>query len=197
MSEIQVILNQDPEYKKKLSDTAIKTSSRPEILEQRTLKLQQWRDEHPEDFYNKCIKKMHNTWHSKPEKILFQLLLKIDDFNFKRNQCIKSDFFDWKSQRKQIDIADKQKRIYIEYDGLLHFENIFGEEHLLKIKYRDYLLEKYISKHHWTLIRISDDQFIDKTVVKNSKFKPECISKLIEILQAQIPGIYKIGKRYE
>lgn len=189
-------------FKKIVSDTAKKTSSRPEIIEFRTLKLKKWREENPDDFYNKCIKKMITAFQSKPEKKILQFVNNLSGFNFKKNQFINSKFISNKSHNKQMDMGDKEKRIYIEFDGVLHFLPKYGYEILSNIKQKDQEIEYHISSHNWTIIRISYDQFVYKTKMVNkikedaSYFKQECLDNLIKILNENKPGIYKIGEAY-
>ncbi len=192
----------DPEFKSIISKTAIKTSARPEIQEARSKKLENWRKENPNDFYEKCIKKMINSFQSKPEKKLFEFVSLLKEFDFKRNQFIKSTNFSSLSKRRQIDIVDKNKRIYIEFDGKIHFISVFGDDVLLKNKIRDDEVEQHIYNHNWTLIRISHDQFKYATKMvngikqDNSYFKQECLYKLVMLLNENKPGIYKIGEAY-
>lgn len=201
-SELMSEINQTDLMKQKASETAIKTSARPEIIEQRTLQLKEWRKENPEDFYEKCVKPMINSFQSKPELKLFEFISLLDGFSFKRNQFVNSLLINNKSHNKQIDIGDKNKRIYIEFDGVLHFFPKFGEDHLINIKEKDSQLNQHIINHNWTLIRISYDQFVNKTNVVNkvkidtSFFKKECLDEIIELLNANKHGVYKIGEAY-
>lgn len=193
----------DPEFQKIVSETAKKTSARPEIQAQRAEKLKNWRDNNPEDFFNKCIKKMIGSFQSKPEKKLFEFVSILNGFNFKKNQFINSSFISNKSHNKQMDMGDKIKRIYIEFDGILHFESRRGIELLKMTQQKDMEIECHITNHNWTLIRISYDQFkystkmINKIKQDSSYFRQECLDKLVEILNDEKPGIYKIGKAYE
>lgn len=201
-SELMSKINQSDVMRQKASETAKITSARPEIQEARSKQLKDWREKNPEVFYNKCIKKMITSWQSKPEKKLLLFLLSISGFNFKKNQFINSLLISNKSHNKQVDIGDKEKRIYIEFDGVIHFEPKYGEEKLISIQQRDQELDQHISNHNWTLIRISYDQFVYKTKQINkikqdeSYFKQECLDKITEILNSKNPGIYKIGEAY-
>jgi very-short-patch-repair endonuclease len=196
-------VNQSDIMRQKASETAIKTSARPEILSQRTANLKKWRDENPEDFHNQCIKKMIGSFQSKPEKKLFELVSSLDGFVFKRNQFINSLLVSNKSHNKQMDMGDKAKRIYIEFDGILHFEPRRGIQILEQSKARDREIEQHIINHNWTLIRVSYDQFkystkmVGKIKTDASYFKQECLDKLVSILHDGKPGIYKIGEAYE
>lgn len=186
----------DPDYIKFLSENAKKTSSRPEILEQRSAQLKNWRDNNPEEFYEKCTKKMLKSFNSKPERKLFEFLKFIDNFSFTRNHFIEIQNIENKSHKKQIDIGDKYKNIFIEFDGVYHFEPIFGEEKLQNVQILDKSLEDHVLKQNWILIRVADDQFVDKNKYEKSYFKKECLNKIKELLNACNPGIYKIGERY-
>lgn len=201
-AKVMTEVNQSDVMKTKASEAAKKTSARPEILEQRTKQLQKWRDENPEDFYEKCIVPMISSFQSKPEKILFDFVVSLPGFDFKRNQFINSKAFSSKSLRRQIDIKDNTNKIFIEFDGAIHFKDIFGEEILIKNQTRDQEVEIFIKEHNYLLIRISHDQFkystkqINKEKIDNSYFKQECLDRLLKILNDNQPGIYKIGEVY-
>lgn len=201
-SKLMSKINKTDEMRQKASETAKKTSARPEIQKARSSQLAKWREENPEDFYEKCVKKMITAFQSKPEKYLFEFVKDIYGFNFKKNQFVNSIFITNKSHNKQVDIADKEKRIYIEYDGVLHFLPKYGNDTLQNIRDRDFQLDQHISNHNWTLIRVSFDQFlyrskmVDKIKQDNSYFKQECLDEIIQILNSGITGIYKIGDAY-
>lgn len=137
------------------------------------------------------------TWFSKPEKMLFAYLVALPEFDFRFNQVVISKTFDWNSKRKQVDMADKSKNIYVEYDGPFHFMPCGNEARLLETKKRDDLLNKYIEDNKFIIIRISYDQFNDRKKIKNSFFNEECLVELNKILNEKIPGVYKIGNKYE
>jgi hypothetical protein len=186
------------------SEAAKKTSARPEIIEQRSKNLANWREKNPEDFAEKCWKPMLKakptkpTWFSKPEKILFNFLRSLPDFDFMFNQVVESDKFHWASKRKQVDIGDKSKRIYIEFDGPYH-SHLFNKNDATKfneIKLRDILLEECIEERQWILVRISYDQFHDSKTKGNEYFQPDCLEMLLSIIRNNRPGVYKLGKYY-
>jgi very-short-patch-repair endonuclease len=185
--------NRTTDARKRSSEVAKKTSSRPEILKERTDRLSNWRNENFDVFYEKFVKGSQSRWISKPEKILTKILTELEGFSFKQNQVVKSEKFLNKSNRKQIDIADKGARIYIEFDGIYHFKPINGQEKLDKAKLSDKQLDAHIEHHGWTLIRISFDQFSYKS---GGKFSIECIERLFEILKDPAPGVYRIGEAY-
>ena len=109
------------------------------------------------------------------------------------NQVVKSELFITKSKRKQVDIGDKSKRVYVEFDGPLHFIQT-GLKQLENVQEKDKLLDEHIIKHEWTLIRVSYDQFSYRK--SDYGFNKECIKKLFEILDNPISGVHKIGKNY-
>lgn len=185
----------DPKYIKKLSDRAKITSARPEIQKKRSEVLKKWREEHPEEF-EKAYRKMITTYQTKPEKVLFEFIKKIKGYEFKKNQFINSINISNKSGNKQVDIADKKKRIYVEYDGPLHFLPKFGQEKLDLVQKKDNELDNHILNHNWILIRISYDQFISKQNIKNCKFKFSALKQLVKIIKQNNPGVYRIGKLY-
>lgn len=193
----------DPNFQKIVSETAKNTSARKDIQEQRAERLKNWRDKNPDKFYNKCVKKMITAFQSKPEKHLYKYASSLEGFDFKKNQFVHSELISNKSSKKQLDMGDKKKRIYIEFDGVLHFLPKHGIDRLKEAKQKDYEIDSHILKHNWTLIRVSYDQFIDKTKIVNkikqdaSYFKPECLDKIQEILKNNNPGIYKIGEAYQ
>lgn len=205
-SELMTELNRKQQsnvgFQKIVSETAKKTSSRKDIQEARSQRLRKWRTDNPLAFYNKCVKKMITTFQSKPEKILYKYVASLDEFCFKRNGFLKSKYFTSKSKRRQVDIYDKNKRIYIEFDGKIHFVPIFNEIVLQSNQIKDNEVDEHIKKHNWTLIRVSYDQFIYSSKMINkvkhdaSYFKQECLDEIVRILNSNVPGIYKIGAVY-
>jgi hypothetical protein len=188
-------VNRSDVMRKKASATAIKTSARKDIQEQRASQLKKWRDENPDEFYDKCTSKMMNPcWHSKPEMMLFGILEDVEGYSFKQNQVVKSDKFPTKSKRKQIDIGDKSKRIYVEFDGELHFKQT-GLNQLDEVQKKDSLLDEHIIKHGWTLIRVGYDQFSYRK--SDYGFKKECLERVFEILENPTPGVHRIGCVYD
>lgn len=189
------INNRTPEARELSSTTAKKTSARPEIQKARAEKLTLWREIHFDEFYEKCIKAMHSTWHSKPELALASILCSMEGYSFKHNQCVKSELIHNRSKRKQIDVADKSARIYVEFDGIIHFEpKIKGTHTFEKIRASDASLNKCIIHHKWMLIRVSYDQFSYKN---GGFFKKECLEKLFDRIKNPQPGVYKIGDAYQ
>lgn len=190
-------LNKRPERRARSSEVAKETSKRPEIIERRTQNLREWRSQHFEDFYEKCVmpmigalEKLNGDIHqTTPEKVLQNLLSGIEGYDFKYSQCVKSNHFSSLSKRKQVDFGDKSRRVYVEFDGVRHFRDFNGS--LKKIREQDDALDSHIIEHGWTLLRISYDQFTGK------KFSETCIKSLFELLSNPKPGVFRIGKEYE
>lgn len=183
------------EHKERLrkisSETAKKTSARPEILEARSMTLQKWRDENREDFYEKCTGKMLSTRHSKPELLLFQIVSdRFPNYEFKLNQSIRHDnFIMTKSKRKQIDIFSSKKCVIVEFDGIRHFEAKSGQEALLEIQKKDSLMNSLYSSEY-AIFRISQSCF------KGDRFRENVLNKLFELISNPVPGVYKLGEEY-
>jgi hypothetical protein len=185
-------VNKSDVMRKKASETAKKTSARKDVQEKRAAQLKKWRDENPDDFYDKCISKMLTIYSSKPEKLLYNLVKDHPKYNLKRHRKIRSDKFKAYKQR-DVDIGDADKRIYIEYDGPLHFKQTSMNQ-LEGVQERDRLLDEHIIKHGWFLIRVSYDQFSYRK--SDYGFKNECLEKVFGILDDPLPGVHKIGAAY-
>lgn len=216
-NQIRTMVNkiwQDPEYKEKMSKIAKKTSLRQDVIESRTNQLRNWRENNKEEFFNKCTLKMLkwlknnpekaklfqqkfiSSYDSYPEKMLFSIVCKFENFKFKRNKFIHSEIFNTKTNNKQVDILDFKNKIVIEFDGPCHFKPIFGEEKLKECKIRDSALNSYINENSMTLIRVGYDQFISKSKKETSYFKQDCLDKIQQILKDNVSGVYKIGEVY-
>jgi very-short-patch-repair endonuclease len=175
------------------SETAKKTSARPEILAARSENLRRWRDEHSEDFYEKCTKKMMSTFQSKPEKLLFKIVSeKFPFLEFKRNQRLYSELLTNSSKRKQIDIFSQKFKIIIEYDGPCHFHNHRGDKALEIVQVRDLEMEKIFCEE-FMIIRVSDS--CHKYATK-SFFLEHVLVTLFNLLLNPFAGIYKLGEEY-
>jgi hypothetical protein len=192
-SEQMAMNNRTSEAREKSRVTAKKTSARPEIMKARGERLEKWRNDNFDEFYEKCTKVMQSTWSSKPEKMLFNI---VSDFNesFNRNQRLYDSLFSSKSHRKQIDIMSHELNILIEFDGRVHFEPIYNDQVLRDAQTRDRELDNVILKHGWTLIRISYDQFSYKG---GGKFSDDCLKQLFDHLQDPKPGVHHIGEAYK
>lgn len=177
--------------RKKSSETAVKTSSRPEIIENRSNNLKNWRINNPEDFYNKCTSKCQKFM-TKPERILYEECLKIDK-SFNRNQRIWNAKFTTISKRRQIDILHKEKLIAIEFDGIYHFKNIKKGQNLENTRSKDNELNEVLSSIGYAVIRVSYEDYDHK---QGGKFSQRAINMIKLLVDNPIPGVYKIGESY-
>jgi hypothetical protein len=195
-SKIMTTVNKSDIMRKKASDTAKKTSARRDIQLQRVARIHAWQKANPEEHYKKCILNMLDSWHSKPENELFNMLKERSKYNFKQNQFLKSNTFITNTKRKQIDIADHGNRMYIEFDGVFHFKQTTLRQlgSLETTQLKDKLLDDFIIDNGFTLIRVSFDQFSYKK--SDYGFSKKCIDRIFEILEQQISGVYYIGEAY-
>jgi len=187
-------LNKREDFRYRASETAKKTSNRKDIQEQRALRLKKWREENPEEFYEKCIKQMHK-FKSKPEKDLFRYLIEFfEEFEFKNNQQIQDNLFSMnKTRRKQVDIISKENKVIVEVDGPYHFKPIRGEQVLKNVVLKDKALNKYAFKEEFLLVRISTSQYDYRG---EGEFSEKCLDKLNELLYNRQPGIFFLGEEY-
>jgi very-short-patch-repair endonuclease len=58
---------------------------------------------------------------------------------------------------KSHDIYCKELQLILEYDGIYHFKNIYGN--LLQVQQKDNQLEKWCTENKWKLIRINEKTF--------------------------------------
>jgi very-short-patch-repair endonuclease len=187
-------LNKTDSFRRRASETAKKTSARPDILHSRSSQLKRWRDNNKELHYKLCTANMHK-FKSKPEKLLFNFVSQnYSNLEFKNNQFLNDEAFKTfnKPGNKQIDILSLDKSIIIEYDGFLHFKEIWNGS-LEVIKKKDLILSSYCLNNKITLIRVSCDNFSYK---KNSGFSSISLEKIKEIIENPITGVHFIGKSW-
>ena len=184
--------NRTDEAKEKSRNTAKKTSARPEILAQRTARLKQWRDENFDVFYEKCVVAMHNTWVSKPERILRQIVQNFCS-SFQSNQRLHDVLFTSKSHRKQLDLYSRELGVIIEFDGPIHFSPLRGNDNFDDIIKRDNELNAVVVKKELTLIRVGHDQF---TYREGGKFNEAMLKVLFNLLKNPTLGVYYLGSAY-
>jgi very-short-patch-repair endonuclease len=193
-SEMLASLNKTEQFRQRASITAKKTSQRPDILEKRSKQLADWRENKPEEFYQKCTKVMLESWQSKPEKELFNLINESYPGIFKKNQQIRrAKFKTTKSGKRQADILSIEEKILLEFDGPFHFKPIFGNENFENIKLKDQELNNILGSEGYTVIRVSDDQYS----YNHGKFKESCLKKIKEIIDEKKRGVFLIGDQYD
>jgi hypothetical protein len=173
-------LNKTDRFKEKASETAKKTSARPEILAERTARL-----------LHQKINNSNSHWKSKPESELY-IYCKSLNFNFKNSQTIKRECWNNKSKRHQIDILSADSKIIIEYDGIGHFKNIYGAGSLEKAKITDSEVNSLINEEY-LIIRIGYDQFKYRC---EKGFTSESLGAINHILNAYKNGLFLIGDVY-
>jgi very-short-patch-repair endonuclease len=185
-------LNKTDQFRKKASETAIKTSSNPEIIQKRIDRLLKWKKENPEKV-QLYLSQTH--FQSDPERILFEFCLdQFPHFFFKRNQQLnrRNIFKINKSGIKQIDILSLSQKIVIEFDGPHHFKNIQKWNQLDYVKAKDEELNSLYDE--FMIIRVSNDQFSYKKSTYG--FKQECLNELQKLLEKPRPGLFLIGALY-
>jgi hypothetical protein len=182
--------NRQASAREKSSLTAKKTSSRPEILAQRSENLSRWRREKPEEFQRALAKSLCIRV-SLPERILYSLISSKFKGTTRQHMIVHQDIPN-SSKRARIDIAIKDKGILIEFDGPSHFiDRLYGPENLELRRQRDHAVELYTIENGMTLIRIAHSQFIKK------KFLDSCIQEVIAIIENPTPGVYYFGEEYK
>lgn len=91
-----------------------------------------------------------NSRRSKVEKALFDLLeAEFPQHHFYANDKTMLDGF-------EVDIAVPDLNLGIEWNGIVHFKPIYGQEKLSKIQLRDQKKQKIAEKKNISLIVISD-----------------------------------------
>lgn len=180
------------------SKTAELTSQRPEILKQRSDRLEKWRNENPDLFFKKCIVSLcqNSSFKSKGEELLFNWIKKeFSNLDFKRNQFEYNENFTTKTKKRQIDIKSKKLNMLIEFDGSIHFKNNSKKVFLQKIKNKDDEFNLSL-KEKFLIVRIS----YDVLNYKKTYIKDEYLDQLKEIIKTQInekkTGLILIGKKY-
>jgi very-short-patch-repair endonuclease len=189
-------LNRTQDFRERSSKTAKKTSSRKEIQDKRSKRLARWRENNPEEFYEKCTSVMHKSWQSKPEIDLFDVVDQFFPDTFKRNQILKrtGKFLSTKTNIRQIDIMSLENKIVIEFDGIHHFKDVFKKKgNLNEVNKKDQELNSVLVEEGWTVIRVSYDEYEYK---ENGKFKQETLDKIFDIVTNKKRGLWLFGKSY-
>lgn len=200
-------LNKTESFRKRASETAIKTSSKKEIQVQRAERLKKWREENPDKFKNECWSKMikaDKKWKkTKPELFMIGWLNKKYGDLFDWGKMLRSKLFmqNGKSDRKQIDFRSKDRNIFIEIDGPFHFDNLSRQqevesstivEAINRTKQRDNILEKIVKDKNKTLIRVGYGTWCNST----GRVDEKVLDKISEIVDSGVRGIFKIGEIY-
>lgn len=194
-SEMLGTLNKTEKFRKKASETAIKTSSRIDILLARSERLRRWREENPQVFYEKCTSKMVKLQSSKGEKELLSILRNMfPNIPLKGSQVIFRSEFTSLSKRRQLDISDKSNHVIVEFDGPIHFKNIPSWNQLEAVQARDREVNAVLSKE-FLLIRVSYDQWHSKR-----GFAELCLNQIKQEINQHLivptPRLVYIGLAY-
>ena len=86
---------------------------------------------------------------------------------------------------KSLDIYCKVNNLIIEYDGIYHFKNVYGN--LERVQMKDKQLELFCQNTNWKLIRINEKTFLNK--------KDECLNIIYNMIN-NYETIDKINKIY-
>ncbi len=189
-------LNRTEEFRRRSSDTAARTSARPEVIICRTATIRRWREENRELFHQKCVIKMINRFQSVPERFLFGLITELFPGRFKRGQQVRrvGKFTTVKSGTRQVDILDLDNKVVVEFDGPRHFRS-FGKNDCLDVRMQaDRELNAVLVEDGFLVIRISCDQF---TYRCGGSFQRECVRTMQEAISAGKRGLIQIGVAYK
>jgi ribulose bisphosphate carboxylase small subunit len=162
--------NKSERGRRRSSEVAKITSSRPEIQAARA-------------------KRLHDLGTSKPERELFDWV-KIIDKTFQHSVQIKSDTFSCSSKRRQIDMLSRDRKIGIEFDGPLHFRSLSWKSNIEERISRDREVEAFMMENDFCYIRISFDQY------RSDRFQQESMNEIRKLVDDPVVGIHKIGKMY-
>jgi len=187
-------LNKTDAFRKKASDTAKITSARKDIQQDRATRLKIWRDNNKQEFYAKCTSNMHK-YKSRPEKSLYNFVSSsFPSLNFLNNKFIKDSAFLAlnKTGNKQVDIISDCKSIVIEFDGFLHFKEVWPGS-LVKIKEKDIILSNYSIDKKLTLIRVSLDTYSYRV---GKGFSQPALDKIKELIDNPTSGVHFVGKSW-
>jgi very-short-patch-repair endonuclease len=183
-------LNKRQDFRDRSSKTAKATSSREDILAARTAQLARWRENNPEKF-QEWIQKSLEKKTSKPERILYDLCKSVLGDSTIRQLQIQHSEIPTKTKRARVDIAHREKKILVEFDGPFHFRPIAGQEHLERRRMRDLAVEKYAVEHGYLLIRVSYDAY------SKGQFTDEAKRVIIETLQSDARAVVvRIGEMF-
>jgi very-short-patch-repair endonuclease len=183
-------LNKRQDFRDRSSKTAKVTSSREDILTARTAALARWRENNPEKFQEtvaKCLEKKI----SKPERLLYELCKNTLGSSTTKQLQIQHPEIPTRTKRARVDIAHREKKILVEFDGPFHFKPILGQEYLELKRMRDLAVEKYAIEHGCLLIRVSYDTY------SKGQFTDEAKRAIVEALQSDTrSAVIRIGEMF-
>lgn len=183
-------LNKRQDFRDRSSKAAKVTSSREDILAARTAQLARWRENNPEKFQETITKRLEKKT-SKPERLLYELCKNTLGSSTTKQLQIQHPEIPTKTKRARVDIAHREKKILVEFDGPFHFKPIAGQEHLEHRRMRDLAVEKYAVERGYLLIRVSYDTYI------KGQFTDEAKRAIIEALQSDTrSAVVRIGEMF-
>jgi hypothetical protein len=173
MSDLNKNVLTDPKFRKIMSESAKKTSARPEIIEARQKSIVDHFNSAGEQFLRNHIQS------------------KYDGFN--KDFILSELFVDNATKRKSVDLINRERKIIIEYDGDHHFRVIRNDPDVFeKVKRLDAALSEYVKQNDYMLIRISCDCYdYRKKIIRPQHL--ETVDNFIDNFQV---GTFYIGKRY-
>lgn len=151
-----------------------------ETKEKIRIGVKKWLNENPENVlkYMKNIERK-KIFSSKGEKELLKIIRKA----YKNIKWQSGGRFKLATGiYKPLDMYSRELKVIIEYDGIYHFKNIYGN--LEKVKERDLLLEQWSKNENWTLIRINEKTFKQE--------KEKSLNMIFNIINEKKKGINKI-----
>lgn len=88
----------------------------------------------------------------------------------------------------EIDIAIPSRQVAVEWDGVAHFQPIYGEKALQKIKDKDGRKNKVLVRDNWIVIRCRDH-----STAHSVAFCRRAANQIIELIEKNLkPGVYYI-----
>jgi very-short-patch-repair endonuclease len=97
------------------------------------------------------------------------------------------------AKRKQVDFVNRRAKAVVEIDGPWHFLPVSGDEKLRKTQVRDRMLETEIDRRHWSLVRVSMENF-----VRSGHSIKIDLHELLSIIKGheRCPGTLSLGGLY-
>jgi len=185
-------LNKTDEFRAKSSETASRTSARPDVQQARAQNLAKWRRNHPDVFMTRCFQRMLSFKTSRPEKVLYWEVSRLFPGVFKHNQLIvrRGKFVTTKSGTRQVDIYAKDRKIIIEFDGPYHFKPIRGDDFLETVRKKDDELNSVMIAEGALVIRVAYDQY------KKAKINEDALAQIERLVSSDSRGLHLIGSLY-
>lgn len=170
-SEQMAANNRTTEARERSSRTAKVTSARPDVIEARTLRLQ-------------------NSYKPSRGERAFESFLK--PLGFKRNMLISDASFQTPSKRRQVDFVNHASKVLVEFDGQHHFCDSWKRLSIDVIHQNDRELDRWAIKNGYMLIRVGWKSF----KYKSDSIMDECKHVFHSLLKNIEPRVVCIGNEY-